>query len=241
MPDYSKEFLELLQSVTAKRPKTVIEHILKYGFITSEELKTVYGYNHPPRAVRDVREHGIAIETYRVSGSDGRKIAAYKFGDPTKIRFSKLSGRTALSKTIKDKLISTYGCKCFIYQEVMDERDLQIDHRIPFEVDGDGNNDMNPEDFMLLSGSANRAKSWSCEQCENWNNKKDKAVCLSCYWAYPENYSHIAMLPIKRVDLIWQGEDVEQYELLKKHALSAQQNIPDFIKGIIENELKKCK
>ena len=31
--------IELLQSVTAKRPKTVIEHILKNGFITSEELK----------------------------------------------------------------------------------------------------------------------------------------------------------------------------------------------------------
>jgi hypothetical protein len=239
MPDYSKEFLELLQSVTAKRAKTVIEHILKHGFITSEELKTVYGYNHPPRAVRDVREYGIAIETYRITGSDGRKIAAYKFGDPSKIRFSKLSGRTVLSKTIKDKLISIYGCKCFIYQEVMEERDLQIDHRVPFEVDGDGNNDMNPNNFMLLSGSANRAKSWSCEQCENWNHKKDKAICLSCYWAYPENYLHIAMLPIRRIDLIWQGENVEQYEQIKEHAISAQQNIPDFIKGIIESELKK--
>jgi len=237
MPDYSKEFLELLQSVNAKRPKIVIEHILKYGFITSEELKTVYGYNHPPRAVRDVREYGIAIETYRITGSDGRKIAAYKFGDSSEIRFSKLSGRTALSKTIKDKLISIYGCKCFIYQEVMEERDLQIDHRIPFEVNGD--NDMNPDSFMLLSGSANRAKSWSCEQCENWNNKKDKTVCLSCYWAYPENYSHIAMLPIRRVDLIWQGEDIEKYEKLKEQAISAQQSIPDFIKGIIESELKK--
>ena len=39
MPDYPIEFIELLQSVTAKRPKTVIEHILKNGFITSEELK----------------------------------------------------------------------------------------------------------------------------------------------------------------------------------------------------------
>lgn len=48
------------------------------------------------------------------------------------------------------------------------------------------------------------------------------------------------MLPIRRVDLIWQGEDVEQYERLKEHALSAQKNIPDFIKWIIEKELKKC-
>ena len=47
------------------------------------------------------------------------------------------------------------------------------------------------------------------------------------------------MLPIRRVDLIWQGEDIEKYEKLKKTAISAQQSIPDFIKGIIESELKK--
>ena len=70
MTEYPKEFLDLLESVTAKRPRTVIQHILKNGYITSEELKDVYGYNHPPRAVRDVREYGIPLVTYRVQGSD---------------------------------------------------------------------------------------------------------------------------------------------------------------------------
>ena len=56
MVKYSDEFLKLLDSITAKRPKTVIQHILKHGFITSQELKDLYGYNHPPRAIRDVRE-----------------------------------------------------------------------------------------------------------------------------------------------------------------------------------------
>lgn len=45
---YPKEFLDLCESVTAKRSKTVIEHILKNGHITTEELKENYGYNHPP-------------------------------------------------------------------------------------------------------------------------------------------------------------------------------------------------
>jgi hypothetical protein len=60
--NYSQEFLDLLKSVTAKRPKTVIDHILQYGFITTEDFKNKYGYNHPPRAVRDVKEYGIPIE-----------------------------------------------------------------------------------------------------------------------------------------------------------------------------------
>ncbi|MDD9824671.1 MAG: HNH endonuclease, partial [Gammaproteobacteria bacterium] len=43
---YPTWFLKLLKSIKAKRPKTVIEHILKYGQITTEELKDIYGYNH---------------------------------------------------------------------------------------------------------------------------------------------------------------------------------------------------
>ncbi|MDQ5910577.1 MAG: hypothetical protein QG599_2674 [Pseudomonadota bacterium] len=241
MPNFSKEFLDLCHSVTAKRPKTVIDHVLEHGFITTEELKDQYGYNHPPRAVRDVREHGIPIETFRVTGSDGRKIAAYRFGDLENKGFRKLSGRTGLSKKIKEALVDKYGCKCFIYLEEIDERELQIDHRVPYEVGGDGEeNELKPEDFMLLSGSANRAKSWSCEHCENWNNNKDRTVCLTCYWAYPENYSHIAMRQIRRLDLIWQGEDTNIYEQLKAGARALDKEIPLFVKEILEKEMK-CK
>ncbi|MFB2969486.1 hypothetical protein ACE1CD_10970 [Aerosakkonema sp. BLCC-F183] len=234
LPD---DFIQLCQSVTAKRPKAVIDHILQYGFVTTEELKERYGYNHPPRAARDVRENGIPLETFRVTGSDGRKIAAYRFGDVNKARFSRLSGRTGLSKQIKDELIERYGCKCFIYLEGVHERELQIDHRVPFEIDGEP--DLNPENFMLLCGSANRAKSWSCEHCENWNSIKDKSICLSCYWAYPENYTHIAMRQIRRIDIIWQGEDVEIYERLKQQAVSLEKDIPKLIKEIIEREIRQ--
>ena len=86
MNDYPKEFLDLLESVKAKRPRTVIQHILEHGYITSEELKDTYGYNHPPRAVRDVREYGIPLITYHIMGSDGRRIAAYKFGNPADMK-----------------------------------------------------------------------------------------------------------------------------------------------------------
>lgn len=238
MPKLPKEFIDLCHSVTAKRPKTVIDHILKHGSITTEDLKEKYGYNHPPRAARDVREHGIPLETFRVTGSDGREIAAYRFGDVSIQRFKKLSGRTGLSKKIKDALVEKYGCKCFIYLEEVDERELQIDHRVPYEVGGDGEGaELDPEDFMLLSGSANRAKSWSCEHCENWNNIRDRTICLTCYWAYPENYSHIAMRQIRRLDLVWQGKEIDIYEKLKAEAHSLEKEIPSFVKEILEREI----
>lgn len=228
-----KAFIELCRSVTAKRARTVIDHLLKHGQITTEELKISYGYDHPPRAVRDVKEHGIGIERVSVTGSNGRKMAAYRFADPKVVRVRRFDGRTGLSKQIKDALIQKYGCRCFIYVEEMPAADLQMDHRVPYEVSGESST-MAADEFMLLSGSANRAKSWSCEHCENWRTLKKREVCLSCYWAYPEKYEHIAMQQIRRVDLLWRGEDTKQYEQLKADAAEAGMAIPEFVKEVLK-------
>lgn len=237
-PQLPKEFVRLCRKVTAKRPRTVIDHILKHGFITTQELKDKYGYNHPPRAVRDVKENGIPIETFRVEGADGRKIAAYRFGDPSKSRFGRLIGRTAFTKKLKQALIEKHGSRCAVYLEPFGEGELQIDHRIPFEVAGDlAAGKQKPKDFMLLCGSANRAKSWSCEHCANWLERKNSNICRSCYWAYPEHYTHIAMRPARRLDIMWTGAEVDVYEKLKKKTESLQQEMPAYVKKIIERNL----
>lgn len=236
--DLPREFVELCRSVTAKRPKTVINHILEHGQITTDELKDRYGYNHPPRAARDVKEHGIPLERFSVTGKDGRKIAAYRFADPAAVRVRRFGGRTALSKLIKEALMTKYGCRCFIYLEEMPEAALQIDHRVPYEVAGESA-EMSPDDFMLLCGSANRAKSWSCEHCENWKHLKKREICLSCYWAYPDTHSHVAMQQLRRVDLIWQGAETAQYDRLKSDAAAAGMTVPDFVKEVLRKSLRK--
>jgi len=211
---YSEEFLALLNSVDAKRPRTVIQHILEHGYITSQELKDTYGYNHPPRAVRDVREYGIPLVTYRITGTDGRSVAAYKFGNPSEATniISKTAGRTVLSKALKQALVEKYGSKCFVYLKTMDERLLQVDHRIPYEIDGEPN-EVDVESYMLLSPSANRAKSWTCEHCDNWVNK-DPEFCVKCFWAHPENYEHVAGSQHRILSIVFTGNEVEDYNHL---------------------------
>ncbi len=236
MSKYPEEFLKLLQSVTAKRPHTVIQHILEHGYITSEELKNKYGYNHPPRAIRDVREYGIPIVTYRVTSTDGKSIAAYKFGAPTdtKNNLSKIAGRTILSKALKQALIEKYGSKCFIYLETMDESILQVDHRVPYEIGGE--HDENDIDYyMLLSPSANRAKSWTCEHCENWK-RKDSSFCLRCFWANPENYEHVAGKYEKIISIVFTGDEIKDYYKLIE--LSGEENAQKVIKEIIHEHLQ---
>lgn len=239
MPKYLQRFLDLCRSVTARRPRVVIDHILEHGYVTTEELKEIYGYNHPPRAARDVKELGIPLKTFRVNGSDGRQIAAYKFDDLSKIPVKLSAGRSVLSKEIKLKLIEKHGSKCFIYLEEMEGGHLQVDHRIPYEVTGNDDIDLHRDNFMLLCASANRAKSWSCENCDNWKKNKDPKICKTCYWAFPEEYSHISMRQIRRLDLIWEGDSVAQYEEIKSAAASNGVTMPDFVKDAIRKQLKK--
>jgi len=236
MADLPHDFIVRCKAVTAKRPRIVIEHILERGHITTDELKTLYGYNHPPRAARDVREQGIPLEMYRVEGPDGRRIAAYRFGDPTTIVFRGLSGRTALARELKQKLIAEHGAKCSIYLEPMAEAELQIDHRIPYEVAGEPAA-ADASEFILLCGSANRAKSWSCEHCENWQTLHDPAICRTCYWAFPEAYDHVAMKAIRRVDIIWQDQAVGQYDQIRREADFEGKSIPQFVKDVLSRVL----
>ena len=230
-PDHmAQDFYLACLRVTAKRPRTVIEHILKHGSITTEELSNDYGYDHPPRAVRDVRENGIPLETFKVASSKtGRQIAAYRFANAADVVAGRVGGRKAFSKQFKEKLIAHYGARSMITRESLEPRYLQIDHRIPYEIAGNDAAE-NVEHYMLLDASAQRAKSWSCEHCENFCTQKDIAVCTGCFWAFPENYTHIALRPERRLDIVWSGEEVTGFELFNQYAQEQNLSRQDLVK-----------
>jgi hypothetical protein len=232
-----RKIRRLLESISSKRARIVVEHILAHGSITTEELKNL-GYDHPPRAARDVREAGIPLKTFRVQSSEGRSIAAYKFGDLSKIRTARIQGRKALPKKFKDELYGISDGKCAICSGKFASRYLQVDHRIPYEVAGDlPESEWRTEGYMLLCGSCNRAKSWSCEHCANWLDDQLPQVCLTCYWANPENYVHIALREVRRADVLWSEDEVQAYERLKRLAQASSFPVPECIKEIISKYL----
>jgi 5-methylcytosine-specific restriction endonuclease McrA len=239
---YPKDFLDFVQSITNKRARIVIDHILKYGHISTEEIEKTYGYSHPPRAARDVREAGIPLQTFKVKSTEGKSIAAYKFGDLTQIRKNRFRGRQTFSKKFKQHLYGSNNGKCYVCNGVFEIRYLQIDHKVPYEISGDGDSfQQNEADYMLLCASCNRAKSWSCENCENWKSAKDIEICLKCYWGNPENYDHIALEKIRRLELIWQREEVDFFELLKLEAQKGEIDLPAYIKSLLSKHLKSKK
>ena len=237
-PNLPAEFLEHLKRVTGRRSRIVVDHILEHGFITTDELEQIYGYMHPPRAVRDVREQGIPIETYRIKSSDGRNIAAYRFGNPSEVREGQSGRRITFSRKFKQVLFDQQDGKCAICNGQFSTREFQIDHRIPYEIAGDGNYaEDDTSAYILLCGSCNRAKSWSCEHCPNWQGR-DLTVCEECYWAQPTSCTHVATKEVRRLELIWEGDDeVEVHSQIAAYSSRSRRSIQEYIKNILKNFL----
>lgn len=232
--DYPEDFLKLLDSVKNKRARFVIDTILDKGVCSTEDLKNS-GYEHAPRAARDVRELGIPLVTDKIKDSNGKSIAAYRFGDweeAKKSQIAKTGGRTQLTANLKAALIERYGCKCHLYGEDYPERLLQPDHRIPYEIGGDPEDMVDTGYFMLLCPSANRDKSWACEHCPNWE-KKDISFCRTCYYAFPENYSHVAGEEERKIDLVFKGDEINLYNKMLAEAESSNTRIEEYARRIL--------
>ena len=138
--------------------------MLEKGSVTTDDLNAL-GYNHPPRAIGDVRDAGIPVVTERDRTPDGRPMARYRLGRAENIREGRHTGRSILPKSFKAASLARYGSADCITGAKLDSRLLQIDHRVPYRVGGDiGLAEKDASAYMLLDASSQRAKSWSCEQ-----------------------------------------------------------------------------
>ncbi|HVB61811.1 MAG TPA: HNH endonuclease signature motif containing protein [Ktedonobacteraceae bacterium] len=232
-PDISPELRAYIESIEAKRPKTMLVHILKYGSITTKELDELYGYKHAPRAARDVEELGIHLIRTRIT-QDGRGMTKYTLADDIVITGRK-GGRRTFPKKFKATLLARDGEQCQLCRGTFPGNTLQIDHRVPYEVGGDLEGELQPESFMLLCGSCNRAKSWACEHCENWKAIKDPTICKTCMFASPDHYQHIAMTQKRQLTLNWAGEEVQDYDILSRQASAEGQQLAEYVKHILNS------
>lgn len=232
--EISPELLARIESIKAKRPRTVLNHILKYGFVTTEELKDLYGYAHAPRAARDVRDCGIQLQTFSMKSSDGRRMAAYRLAGQVDVEQNGAGGRKAFSKSFKVSLLKRDGQFCAICGGNFPGNTLQIDHKVPYTVSGDSENDHNLEDFMLVCGSCNRTKSWECEHCDNGKHQKDIDTCKKCMFGSPKQYEHIALKSRRSLTINWNESEVSDYDSLEKDAHAKSQDVESYAKDILK-------
>lgn len=162
----------------------------------------------------------------------GKTIARYELA--TRQEIADMGGRLPFPKEFKEK-ISKFK-RCWLGGTRFELRYLQIDHLVSFSISGDVE-DMEPSHFMLLCGSCNRSKSWSCERCPNWKKEQNAETCKSCYWATPESHDHVATIRMRRLDVTWQGNvEVESYDSMVRSAESIGQNLPDYINEALRRQ-----
>ncbi|MDP3494087.1 MAG: hypothetical protein Q8R82_13330 [Hyphomonadaceae bacterium] len=236
---------ELAEKVIAARPNSrgarALAVMLDKGAVSTADLRE--RLDHPPRAIADAKDAGVPIKTTMVTVErDGRKkrISLYSFGSSSEIQDGRIGGRSVLPKAFKQKLLDHYGSRDCISGARLDSRVLQIDHRIPYRIAGDAGlavHDVSA--YMLLDASNQRGKSWSCEQCPNMKpDNRDPVVCGSCFWAYPENYSHIATQEMRRTDVIWVGADVAVHDAIRDVAKASGADLSELLRQLAKAKLK---
>ena len=156
------------------------------------------------------------------------------------MRKDRIGGRIAFSKKFKQDLVERDGSRCAVCSTAYEDRYLQIDHCVPYEVAGDkAATDRKTADYILLCAECNRAKSWSCEHCANWLVDKKPSLCTVCYWASPQSYQHVALRSMRRLDLTWDQEEIAAFDELKRLAQARQEDLPDFVKSVLQHHLEQ--
>ena len=206
--------------------------ICRNGFVTTDQIRRA-GYAHPPRAVQDVRDAGVPVVTTMVILADGTRMGSYAFGDP--IATGPGSGsRKAIPKKVKTGLLERTESRCGWDGTEMLSNALQVEHRVPFGVSSAAEGDWDLDDFGLACGSCNMAKKKACGECPNFRGAKDPDVCRSCYWAVPDDHSHVATVHRRRLDLVWDGAETALFDALRDASdESPAQTIKDLVADYI--------
>lgn len=227
-----KKLLDRIAAVTNRRARFVLDRIAEQGCVSTAELQKA-GYDHPPRAARDAVELGFALQRVKAKREDGQTIAAYVFDerelDPA------LAGRIALAKKDRERLINQLGGRCAICGA---REHLQVDHRVPYAVAGESRG-ISTKTMQVLDAACNRKKSWECEHCANGCEVKNRKVCLACYWASPESYTHVAMRPERRLDIVWSGDEVASYDGFAANSGKRHEQVAQAIKAQIAGLTEK--
>jgi hypothetical protein len=129
MPKFPKVIVEKAKRISGKRARVIVDHLLKHGTITTEDLRN-HGYTDPVRAIREVRDQGLPLEMFWTRDSAGRKIGGYRFGEVAAIR-SLGAGGTVKFKCLwcgqplevtgdrRGKRVRCPGCKARTYVPVI--------------------------------------------------------------------------------------------------------------------------
>lgn len=209
----------------------VFDYLIENSYITTEIIKN-WGYEHPPRAIKDLTDSGINLIRSFITNEAGRRIARYTLSDPRAL--PNTNRRQNVPKALKNNIYNAQQGCCALCNGKFEPHELQADHKVPYLVQPDNGSAKSESDYMLLCGSCNRSKSWSCEHCTNGNLIKVVDTCIKCYWYNPLDCLHVALQQFRRADIIWQGDsEIKSHTMMVREAAKEKTNLPSYIKKML--------
>lgn len=134
----SVQFINWVRSQKmSKRAREALEIMIQEGSVTTVDLKNRFGFNHPPRAMGDLKDAGVPFTKTMVKvEGESRRVARYELLDDINVAKAN-KPRKVIPKKVKTELIAKYGKQCQICGGTFSSQALQVDHRIPFRINGD--------------------------------------------------------------------------------------------------------
>lgn len=230
--EQKQKYEELLKKL-GKRPRTVLELILEKGEVSTYELGEL-GYDQPPRAAQDLKEHGVRLKTkFGKHPETNARMAIYMLAEVDDEVNGSFTGRVAFPKKFREEVLAFFKNRCNICNMEYNARSLQLDHRVPYLLGGEADK-FRLQDFQALCNSHQRAKSWECEHCGN-RTLANAEVCAKCYWSIPDGpYQHVAMRDERRLDLTFVDAEVKDYQRLEATAKKESKAITTVAKAAIK-------
>jgi hypothetical protein len=216
LPYCTKEFLDLLVSNFSKRGNFVRDTMLTKGSVTRWDM---LGAGYDPVAVCDLTSLGVTVSTKMIS-EKGKSSMEYTLNPQAFI--DRAESRMFMTPKERRRFFRSYGCKCLTCSLTLDPRSLQVDHRIPFILVG--NSLVKLEGYSALKPacpSCNSTREDICRECIKKRGTNHEVLeCRTCYWAYPENYTHIAGTHRSLILVASTRDDPSKLEQVREFALS---------------------
>lgn len=226
---------QYLSAKPNSRAAKAIREMLSRGVVTTDDLAAL-GYNHPPRAIQDVKDATLPVIQKIVLRQDGKRMASYRFPTASEAVAGRAfgGGRLNITPAFRRELMQHYGEADTITGAKLPRIMLTVDHRVPFQVGGDaGLESGDVTQFMLLDRSMQRVKAWACQHCPNvTEGLLNPEICKRCFWAFPESYDHVATQSIRRTDVVWQGDDVPLHDRLRERAQKQGVTVADLLRDL---------
>lgn len=250
MKQYSsvEEYVKDIYDNLYPRAKVAADLLIKKGTITKYDFEnTNVPVSQAPRAIRDLKDHGIPIKTLeRISVPQAKtKVSQYAFGSVDDIVSTSKYGRMYNPSGMKEKLVRLHGRVCVFCGKKLSGQDMELDHKLPVNIFGDLSSveRLNPDNYQLVCRKCNRLKREATSHGAFDDRKQGMDIVKQNYWYDPVRYrknkkGHLFDQSI----IVWNtNEDRQVYNQIEQYAEDSKKDFQEALKDMVTLGLEEMK